>query len=246
MPVLIELRLKASWPARPGTYQLHGMACALFKAHGEPNPPFAVWPLTPAVPDSAVEWAWRAAWLRGGPPPEALAKLIAPGEVRLGHVTCTVAEMTPRSVTQGQLAAGPPPNSARLTFASPTYFAQNETDSLIPDPRLITGSWRRQWNASLPDGHALAIGDETWREIHRAARLAEFDLRTELRDSGYGYDRAGFTGTATLQLRKGAPAAVRSGFGALARFAEFCGTGAQTTHGFGATTVRTGSAAAGG
>jgi CRISPR/Cas system endoribonuclease Cas6 (RAMP superfamily) len=28
---------------------------------------------------------------------------------------------------------------------------------------------------------------------------------------------------------------VRAAFGALARFAEYCGTGAQVTHGFGAT-----------
>jgi CRISPR-associated endoribonuclease Cas6 len=56
-------------------------------------------------------------------------------------------------------------------------------------------------------------------------------------DSGRGHDRAGFTGTATLRMGRDAPAAARAVFGALVRFAEFCGTGAQTTHGFGATRV---------
>jgi CRISPR/Cas system endoribonuclease Cas6 (RAMP superfamily) len=54
-------------------------------------------------------------------------------------------------------------------------------------------------------------------------------------DSGRGHQRAGFTGKASLRLDAGASAAARSVFSALVRFAEFCGTGAQATHGFGAT-----------
>ena len=57
-------------------------------------------------------------------------------------------------------------------------------------------------------------------------------------DSGRAYERAGFTGTATLRLGRDTSAAAGAIFGALVRFAEFCGTGAQTTHGFGATRVR--------
>lgn len=110
-------------------------------------------------------------------------------------------------------------------------------DTVVPDPRLIAGSWRRRWNASLPDGDPLAIGDEEWSATHRLLALAAFDLRTENRDTGHGRERAGFTGTATLRLARGAPEAVRKIFGTLVRFAEYCGTGAQTTHGFGATTV---------
>lgn len=51
MPVMTELRLKASWPAQPSTRQLHGLACALFEgdgaAHLGQEKPFAVWPLSP-------------------------------------------------------------------------------------------------------------------------------------------------------------------------------------------------------
>jgi hypothetical protein len=102
-------------------------------------------PLRAAPAGSAHDWDWRAKWLPDGPPP---ASVIAPDQLRLGHVTCVVTEASHRSVSRAQLAAGPPTDSADLTFHSPTYFAQNGTDVLIPDPRLIAGSWRRRWNAS--------------------------------------------------------------------------------------------------
>jgi CRISPR/Cas system endoribonuclease Cas6 (RAMP superfamily) len=107
----------------------------------------------------------------------------------------------------------------------------------MPDPRLVVGSWRRRWNASLPEGDALWISDEAWQEAHRLVGLAAFDLRTEARDSGYGRLRAGFAGSVTLRAARGAPAAVRGMLATLARFAEYSGTGAQVTHGFGATTL---------
>jgi CRISPR-associated endoribonuclease Cas6 len=176
----------------------------------------------------------RASWLATGPPPPAL---IAPGDLRLGHVTCTVAEVTHRSVSHAQLASGPALDGVRLAFHSPTYFSQNGSDVVLPDPRLILGSWRRQWNAWIRADDALKIDDDAWRELHRTMRITEFDLRTQRRDSGRGHERSGFTGTAVLRLGKDAPTSAWSRFGALARFAEFCGTGAQTTHGFGATTV---------
>jgi CRISPR-associated endoribonuclease Cas6 len=224
--------------------------------HIQPGPdhlgqrkPFAVWPLRAvadgsgsgvgagAGDDAERDWVMRASWLAAAPLPPAL---FAPEDLRLGHVTCTVAEVTHRSVSHAQLAAGSALNGARLTFHSPTYFSQNGSDVVLPDPRLILGSWRRQWNAWIPADHALKIDDDAWRDLHRSIRLAEFDLCTRRRDSGRGHERAGFTGTAALQLSKDAPASVRSRFGTLARFAEFCGTGAQTTHGFGATTVAAG------
>ena len=76
-----------------------------------------------------------------------------------------------------------------VTSGSPTYFSQNGADIVLPDPRLIAGSWRRRWNSSLPDGDPLTIGDDAWRETHRALVLGPFDLRTEVRDSGHGRDR---------------------------------------------------------
>jgi len=205
LPIIIELRLKASWQVRPDTRQLHGLACALFEGeesgHLGQDKPFAVWPLAAAPPGSGHDWDWRAAWLLAGPPP---ASVITPERLRLGHVACDVAEAAHRSVSHARLAAGPPLDRARLAFRSPAYFAQNGTGVVIRGPRLIAGSWRRRWNASIPGGGALAIGEDAWRDTHRVLRLAAFDLRTQRRDSGRGHDRAGFTGTVTLRLSRDA------------------------------------------
>jgi hypothetical protein len=79
MPVLMEMALKASWPLRSDTRQLHGLACALFEGDGAehfgPDKPFAVWPVRPAADDSAHDWDWRAAWLPGELPPDAASPL---------------------------------------------------------------------------------------------------------------------------------------------------------------------------
>lgn len=235
MPVIVELRLRPSRPFQPATRQLHGLACAVFEgtqsdSHTSHDKQFAIWPLHPA-PDG---WLLRAAWLLPGLPHSLLA---ACGQLRLGPVTCAVTDLALRPAAHADLAAGPPLSEASLTFGSPTYFSQNGTGVVLPDPRLIVGSWRRRWNASLPAEDPLAIGDDQWKELHRALRLTAFDLQTESRDAGHGHDQAGFTGSATLRLDKEASAGARRVFGSLARFAEFCGTGAQTTHGFGATTL---------
>lgn len=236
MPTLIELRLKATWTLRPDTRHLHGLACALFEGdhaeHDGQDKPFAVWPLQPG--GSPEEWQWHAAWLPdSAPPPGAVTADV----LRVGHVSCSVTESRQRGVSHARLAGGVPLTAATVTFGSPTHFSQNGADTVVPDPRLITGSWRRRWNASLPKANPLAIGDDEWTATCRLISLAEFELRTERRDTGHGRGRTGFTGTATLRLARTAPPTAKKIFGTLARFAEYCGTGAQTTHGFGATTV---------
>jgi CRISPR/Cas system endoribonuclease Cas6 (RAMP superfamily) len=88
-----------------------------------------------------------------------------------------------------------------------------------------------------PRPRPLTIDDDQWRDLHHALRLSAFNLHTQSRDAGHGHPQTGFTGTATLRLDKNAPTAVAQSFGTLTRFAEFSGTGAQTTHGFGATSI---------
>lgn len=235
MPVIVELRLHPSRPFVPTTRQLHGLECALFEGVYSPNhtghdKPFSIWPLSPVVGG----WLLRAAWLADGFPQTVLA---ACGQLRLGPVNCAVTDLAFHPSGHADLASGPPADRVRVEFHSPTYFSQNGARVVLPDPRLIVGSWRRRWNASLPEGDGLMIGDEDWRGRPEPVTITAFDLRTQARDTGYGHGQSGFTGTATLQLDKDASAAVRQQFGALARFAEFSGTGAQTTHGFGATRV---------
>jgi hypothetical protein len=235
MPAIVELRLRADRAFEPTTKQLHGLACALFEgaysaSHVGHEKPFAVWPLRP-VSDG---WLFRAAWLTAGFPQTVLA---ACGQLRLGPVSCTVTDMALRPASHAELAAGPLDDTVDIVFRSPAYFSQNGAYVVVPEPRLIVGSWRRRWNASLLQEGELTINDELWRDLHPALALTSFELGTKLRDSGHGQTRSGFAGTATLRLAKDAPADAHHAFSALTRFADFCGTGAQTTHGFGATSV---------
>lgn len=177
-------------------------------------------------------WLLRAAWLADGFPQQVLASC---GQLRIGPVTCAVTDLALHPASFADLATGPMCVGVRLDFRSPVYFSQNGTRVVAPEPRLIVGSWRRRWNAYAPED--LAIIDEEWRTVSQSLRLTEFDLRTRPHDTGYGRDRHGFTGTATLRLDKTATPQTRAQFTALARYAEYSGTGAQTTHSFGATTT---------
>jgi len=237
MPTLIEMRLKATWTVRPDTRQLHGLACALFETgedgHLDQDKRFSVQPLQP-VPGTPGEWTLRAAWLPDTPAPAGAGTA---DELRVGHVRCLVAESTQRRVTHAALASGPGLSTVTVSFTSPTYFSQNGVACLVPDPRLVAGSWRRRWNSSLPDGDPLAVAEEPWRALHRGLGLSSFELRTHSRDSGHGREQPGFAGTATFGLARSTPEASRKILATLARFAEYCGTGAQTTHGFGATAL---------
>jgi CRISPR-associated endoribonuclease Cas6 len=246
MPVAITLRLRPFRPWRPDTRQLHGLACTLFEQtetdHGTQEKRFAVWPVAADPTDPHVGLVLRCAWLGGGASPFDPAAVSASG-VRLGSAPCALVGVEQQAASHVDLAAGAPAGSATLTFASPTYFSRNREDVVIPDPRLILGSYRRRWNEALPPGSALQVDDELWQRVHRSVRLAAYDLRTATMDSGRGFARSGFVGAACLRVIPRAPVEVRSAFATLARFAAYCGTGAQTTHGFGATSTTLGTTA---
>jgi CRISPR-associated endoribonuclease Cas6 len=248
MPVIVELRLRAQGPrgsrrpsgaAGPGgpeptTRQLHGLACALFEGtrtaddqHVASEKPFTIWPLRQAPGG----WLLRGAWLPPGFPQTVMA---AAGEVRLGSVSYTVTDLALRTAAHDEMAAAEPADGARLTFLSPAYFSQNGTAVTDPDPRLIAGSWRRRWNASLSPSHDLLIDAALWRDMHLALHVTGSGITLQPRDTGYR-QQPGMTGTLTLRLESGASLTVRQAFAALASFAEYCGTGALVTHGFGAT-----------
>jgi CRISPR-associated endoribonuclease Cas6 len=237
MPIAITLRLRAGRSWRPDTRQLHGLACTLFEGakgeHAAQVKRFSVWPVVADPADPAVGLVLRCGWLADDPSP------FDPGamsRVRFGAVPCMVVGVEEHKASYAELAASPPADAATLTFHSPTYFSQNGQPEVLPDPRLILGSYRRRWNDTLPAGSALRVDDEFWKRLHHAARLGTFELRTAQMDSGHGRAQTGFVGTAALRVGRGTPVQLRVVFAALVRFAAYAGTGAQTTHGFGATT----------
>jgi hypothetical protein len=237
MPIAVTLRLRPSRPWQPNTRQVHGLACELFEQqrppHHQQDKPFAIWPVHPDPDDPDVGLILRGAWLGDTPPPFTLA---TGSRVRLGGVWCTLTDVDEYKASYAELAASAPARSATLAFWSPTYFSHNGADVLTPDPRLLVGSWRRRWNHAQPTGSALLVDDSLWQQLHRALRLIAFDLHTLEMDSGHGHPQTGFVGQVTLGLQPGGARELRSVLSTLVRFASFAGTGAQTTHGFGATT----------
>ena len=106
--------------------------------------------------------------------------------------------------------------------------------------RLRSGTWGGNWAVTA----AIPLCQHDHPFLRRALRdgidivlLDDFDLRTDRRDNGYGRTQVGMTGWLTLRVTGKVMPVVPRTMGTLTRFAEFCGTGAQTTHGFGATTV---------
>jgi CRISPR-associated endoribonuclease Cas6 len=243
MPIAFSLRLKPARPWRPDTAQLHGLVCALFEQptsdHNGHDKPFAAWPLAQDPTDPHTGLLLRCAWLHDQPPP---SDPRTTRTLRLGNTTCTVVAVEHHRAACAELASGPPATAATMTFRSPTCFARNGEHTVDPAPRLIVGGWRRRWNQALAVGSALGIDDELWRQLHQRLRLGAYELSTAEMDSGHGFPRLGFVGVAELRLQRGAPLPVRSAFATLARFAPYCGTGAQATHGFGATTSSLGAA----
>jgi CRISPR-associated endoribonuclease Cas6 len=237
MPIAITLRLRPARQWQPDTHQLHGLACTLFEGaegtHGAQVKRFSVWPVMADPADPTGGLALRCAWLGDDPPPFDPAAM---SRVRFGGVPCTVVGVEEHKATFAELAASLAADAATLTFHSPTYFSQNGRAEVLPDPRLILGSYRRRWNDTLAAGSVLRVDDELWKQLHHAVGLSAFELRTAQMDSGHGRTRVGFVGTAVLRLGGEASAQVRGMFATLVRFAAYSGTGAQTTHGFGATT----------
>lgn len=237
MPTAITIRLRPDHPGLPDTRQVHGLACSLFEsdgAHTTQRKPFTVWPITLDPVDPEVGLLLRASWLPDIPVP------FDPGEVsklRLGSRFCAVVSVDHHEVPRAVLASGPVTGSAEIVFRSPVYFAANSRRTIAPDLRLILGGYRRRWNEDLPEDSPLRIGDDLGRELQQAAEFRSYELHTRQQDGGHGHPVTGFTGRISLGMPAGTPTETMSAFGALLRFAPYTGTGARTTHGFGATSV---------
>jgi CRISPR/Cas system endoribonuclease Cas6 (RAMP superfamily) len=237
MPITVTLQLRPARPWRPDNRQVHGLACKLFEAptgdHHRQAKQFTVWPVTPDPNDPHVGLVLRLTWLRDEPLP--FTPTVG-SRLRLGAVACTIRAVEEHKTSYAELASSPLATAATLAFHSPTYFAHNGQDQLSPEPRLIVGSYRRRWNQAQLPGSPLQIDDDLWQQLHTTLRLRAFDLQTAEMDSGHHHPQTGFIGQATLQLAAEVPTELRAIFSTLVRFSSFAGTGAQTTHGFGATT----------
>ncbi|WP_157977397.1 CRISPR system precrRNA processing endoribonuclease RAMP protein Cas6 [Streptomyces triticisoli] len=234
MPAALTLHLRTIRAWNPDTRQLHGLACALFEGddadHTAQQKLFTVQQPTAQSPTAL---RLRATWYGARAVP---GTALEPRLLRLGNTRCQVIRTELRTESFAALAAAGPTTRATLTFRSPTYFQRSGEPDLTPDPALILGSHRRSWNTGVGPDSPLHIDDTAWQDLQGALRIDHLNLTTTTRDSGYDRLRTGFTGTITLRLARTTPPHTAHLLATLTRFAPYAGTGAGTTHGFGATT----------
>lgn len=210
------------YPAR-----LHGAACALLEDDSMPHTAqhkrFSVGPLFAGGMGRA---RWRLGWLAATEPRP------IPATVALGPARCEVQLARPASVTFAELLATPPVRQVELRFVSPTFFARKGRDLPLPDPVLVMRSLASRWDAHAP--LELALPADVLTGLLNSVHLNEMTGETRRAQVSGAMWQTGFVGVARLALTKAGDHVTAQVFTALARFAEFAGVGAQTTHGFGA------------
>lgn len=120
--------------------------------------------------------------------------------------------------------------TATLRFCSPTVLLRGDTHHALPDPNVIFPQYLELWNlfSGIPLDKDLA------QVLKQDLVITGFRLRA--RPAGHPRTvSASFSGSATFGLRVRQPETVLKGFNALADFAFYCGTGAETDHGMGLT-----------
>jgi CRISPR-associated endoribonuclease Cas6 len=229
VPAVITLTLRLPREVEVYPARLHAAACALLEpawvGHHDQHKPFSAWPLAGA--SSAARW--RLGWLPDDPP------AIETDRVAFGPHTCQILGCRVEQVRFAELTATPPAWRADLEFVSPLYFSRNGRDHPLPDPVQILRSAIDRWNAHAPD--PLRIDDPTCRVLLGAVRLDAMAGETATTQVTATQRQVGFLGHARLSLPRHTPPPGPAVFAALLRYADIAGLGAQTTHGYGATTL---------
>ena len=227
VPAVFDLEL--SVPAGTQVYpaRLHGAACAMLEdgsvAHTAQHKPFSVSPL---FEDSSGRTQWRVGWLATAEPPH------IPEAIALGPARCAVRRTEPQLVSFAELLTGRPLRHVELCFISPTFFARKGRDLPLPDPVLVMRSLASRWDAHAPS--ELALPTKELSALLDSVYLDEVTIESCRAQVSRTMWQTGFVGAVRLALTRAGDDVTAQMFTALARFAEFAGVGAQTTHGFGA------------
>lgn len=223
--------------------QLHGLACellerALPELHEEQTKFFTVWPLQEAS-DGTGAVTWRLHWLRDDCDVEPLLVRHDGSVVRLGTVETVLRYADSTQDPFDKLASLPPAREVTIEFHTPTYFSRSGRRYPLPDPELIVRRLIARWNECQPDDGALRIGEAQARALGSSVELVEHELCSAVIVTGRNRGPVGFVGRVRLRLAPRKTAAGRPAklLACLAGFANYCGVGAQTTHGCGAVTA---------
>lgn len=241
MPQVITHTLRTTGSPSGMLGHVHGLACRLLEPpdadHNANDRPFAVWPLLRSAPKRHEELLLRVGWLDDERSPHGDASAL-----HLGGSPVRLVKAVAETVPYAALTVTGPLRAASFEWHSPTYFSRNDRDLPLPDPVVTVRSWARRWNLFQVPGSPAAIEAAVIAELLSTIMIRDPDLRPgrlkygHNKQSGKDLIQRGFTGTARFVLAPRCGYAAAAVFGALARFAEYAGTGAQTTYGFGATT----------
>jgi CRISPR-associated endoribonuclease Cas6 len=230
MPAALTVRFEALAYV-PTPRQVLGAASGLFETAGSDHraavKPFASGPFA----DAGGGTEWRLGWLADGGLPVGWP----PGEVRFGAEARRVLGFGGEVRPYAELAGSGAARRARLRMLTPMFFSRNGRDLPLPEPVLLVRSLLARWNTHAPAG--VQVGDDDARAVVGAVFLDDVTGSARRVEVGPGLRQVGFVGEAELRLLRSAPAGAAEVFGALMRFAEIAGVGAQTTCGFGAVEV---------
>ncbi|MET7765233.1 CRISPR system precrRNA processing endoribonuclease RAMP protein Cas6 [Streptomyces sp. NPDC005393] len=220
-------------PSRITPAQLHGLACALLEGagadhHGQTKP-FSITPLlqAPQAPGYAL---LTLGWLDDQTVP-ALEKRVGE-QVRFGGQFFTIEDINAEGAAYATLLALPPVERVTMDFLSVTHFTRSGRWIPLPDAELLYTSLARRWNAYAE----TPLPNPLITELRETVLLTAHDVKSAPVEIAQGH-RIGFLGQATFTLPRSVHPEVASAFTALSHFAELAGTGAQTTHGLGWTTI---------
>lgn len=252
MPARIQLILEGPKPPGPHRHA-DGLRAVVLAAIGRSDPdlgkwlhdanqpkPIAIGPLEP-VHDAPSLLAVTVAVTADPAVDPLVMGLPRPGAgITLGAARYVLRESSiVASVGYTEMCAEPPPgHSIRIRLLTPTAHHQPgpvRRSAVVPDPRLYLGSWLGRWNlfsdvpfdAQFLEAAAESVVVSAFEGGTRAARL---DGRRVF---------LGFVGSVEFTvLDGGRPAApISAVMWALARFAEFGGTGVETMRGMGQTRI---------
>jgi hypothetical protein len=136
------------------------------------------------------------------------------------------------------LAATAPFLEASFRLLSPTAHHLSgpiRKSAVLPDPALYFGSWLNRWNLYAPP--EMRLGHGLLELVRERVAVAACAGQTESVPLDEGRVFTGFVGEVQFRLLKaaGVPDGGRRALGALARFAEYAGTGVETMRGMGQT-----------
>lgn len=146
------------------------------------------------------------------------------------------ARSEPRIALARLLTADPVPVSVGVRFVSPTFFSLGrrfgrQQYGLLPLPELTVASWLRAWGGAGGEAFSATSG-QGW--LAERVVVRDVGSLTTVTVNGGKTALTGFQGDVRYAWVGPEPWGPRL-LAALARFAEYCGTGAKTGYGFGVT-----------